>query len=130
TLEEIRKNNYDVVINLQRFASTGILTAFSKAKIKIGFNKNPLSFLFTKKVKHQLGNGLHEIDRNQVMIEEFTDGISARPKLYPSDENYKNVQRLKNKPYIIIAPVSAWFTKTFPYYKWIELIAFYSKKFS
>jgi ADP-heptose:LPS heptosyltransferase len=128
TLKEIRKNKYDVVINLQRFASTGILTAFSGAKIKIGFNKNPLSFLFTKKVKHQVGNGLHEIDRNQVMIAEFTDNKSARLKLYPSEENFKNVLHLKNNPYIIIAPGSAWFTKTFPYYKWIELIDIYSKK--
>lgn len=32
TLQQIRKNNYDLVINLQRFFSTGFITAFSAAK--------------------------------------------------------------------------------------------------
>ena len=42
-LQKIRKRKYDKVINLQRFASTGFLTAFSGAKEKIGYKKNPLS---------------------------------------------------------------------------------------
>src|SRR5207249_4508884 len=48
-LKRIRQNKYDRVINVQRFAATGILTAFSGAKETIGFDKNPLSFLFSKK---------------------------------------------------------------------------------
>ena len=50
-LTRIRKNRYDKVINVQRFFATGILTAFSRAKESIGFDKNPLSFLFYKKNK-------------------------------------------------------------------------------
>jgi len=128
TLKAIRNKKYDVVVNLQRFASTGILTAFSSAGEKIGFNKNPLSFLFTKKFSHVVGNGLHEIDRNQEMIAAFTEGKALRPRLYPSNTDFNTVQHLKNTPYIIIAPVSAWFTKTFPEYKWVELIKFYQTK--
>jgi len=44
-LKKIRKREYDVVINLQRFAASGILTALSKAKERIGFKKNPFSFM-------------------------------------------------------------------------------------
>ncbi|MCX6117253.1 MAG: glycosyltransferase family 9 protein, partial [Proteobacteria bacterium] len=40
-LKQIRGSKYDLVINLQRFASTGFLTAFSKAKFTIGFSQNP-----------------------------------------------------------------------------------------
>ena len=122
TLIEIRGKKYDVVINLQRFASTGILTAFSSAKKTIGFNKNPLSFLFTNKIKHIVRKGLHEIDRNQSMIAAYSKGSSVRPRLYPSTANFMSVQHLKKKQYITIAPVSAWFTKTLPAYKWMELI--------
>mgnify|MGYP000394765212 FL=1 len=39
-----RKNRYDLVINLHRFASSGLLTVLSGAKRKIGFQKNPFSF--------------------------------------------------------------------------------------
>ena len=49
-LRAIRKEKYDKVINVQRYAATGILTAFSGAKQKIGFDKNPFSFLFSRKV--------------------------------------------------------------------------------
>lgn len=125
-LKEIRKRKYDVIINLQRYASTGILTAFSLAKEKIGFNKNPLSFLFTIKVKHEVKNGLHEIDRNQAMIDHYSKGKVARPRLYPSTNDFKSVQKYKNNQFITIAPVSAWFTKTLPAYKWIELIKNYN----
>ena len=128
-LKEIRKRKYDVIVNLQRYASTGILTAFSLAKDKIGFNKNPLSFLFSNKIKHEVKNGLHEIDRNQVMIEKYTKGKALRPRLYPSANDFNTVQKYKNNRFITIAPVSAWFTKTLPAYKWIELIKNYNSLF-
>jgi len=43
-LFKIRSRQYDVVLNAQRFAATGVWTAFSKAKFKIGFDK--IHFLF------------------------------------------------------------------------------------
>jgi len=48
----IRKQRYDKVINVQRFAATGLLTAFSRAKETIGFDKNPLSPFFTHRIPH------------------------------------------------------------------------------
>ena len=48
---DIRKTKYDLVITLQRFFSSGLLTVFSGAKITAGFDKNPLSFFFTIKSK-------------------------------------------------------------------------------
>src|SRR6185436_9381995 len=40
TIRLVRKKKYDKVINVQRFAATGIITGFSGAKEKIGFDKN------------------------------------------------------------------------------------------
>src|SRR5580692_8430186 len=48
----IRREKYDKVINVQRFAATGVLTALSGAKETIGFDKNPLSRLFTYRMPH------------------------------------------------------------------------------
>ena len=42
-LKKIRANKYDLVINLHRFASSGILTFLSGAEQKLGFKKNPFS---------------------------------------------------------------------------------------
>jgi heptosyltransferase-2 len=120
-LKQIRKEKYDQVINLHRYASSGFLTAFSAAKEKVGFDKNPLSFLFTKKIRHEIGNGKHEVERNQQLIESFTDGTFAKPRLYPAMTNFEKVHTYKNNAYVCMAPSSVWFTKQLPLHKWIEL---------
>jgi heptosyltransferase-2 len=124
-LLNIRKKKYDKVINIQRFAATGLLTAFSGAKETIGFDKNPFSFLFSKKVKHIVSNGpvnKHEIERNLDLISDFTDNVITKPVLYPSADDYKAVGIYKGKNYITVSPASVWFTKQYPADKWISFI--------
>jgi heptosyltransferase-2 len=121
-LKLVREEKYDYVINLQRFFSTGFITSFSKGKKTIGFDRNPFSFLFTKKIKHIIGNNIHETERNQDLIVDSTDNIAVKPKLYPSEDDFKSVEKYKSQPYICIAPISNWFTKQFPEEKWIDLI--------
>lgn len=123
--EEIRKERYAAVVNLQRFGSTGFLTAVSRAKEKIGFSKNPLSMFFSKRFKHEISDKgtLHEIERNQKMIEHLTDGQVAKPKLYPSNKDFLKVKELVSENiYLTMSPASVWFTKQLPKEKWIELI--------
>ncbi|MGN6492235.1 MAG: glycosyltransferase family 9 protein [Agriterribacter sp.] len=124
-LKIIRNNRYDKVINVQRFASTGFLTAFSKAKEKIGFDKNPFSWAFDKKIKHQMGEGNtspHETERNLSLIRHFTNQQLYKPRLYPAPADYAFVADRKRDPYICIAPASVWFTKQYPAEKWVDLI--------
>ena len=51
-IRELRKEHYDVAINLQRFLSTGIFMVLSGANVRIGFKKNPLSQFFTHQIEH------------------------------------------------------------------------------
>jgi ADP-heptose:LPS heptosyltransferase len=125
TIKEIRSNHYDLAINLQRFFTTGLITALSGAKKTIGFDKNPLSFLFTKKIKHIISTTppyRHEVQRNNDLIAAFTDNAITKPKLYPSDNDFAAIQAYNTKPYITITPSSVWFTKQYPVEKWIALI--------
>jgi len=120
---QIRKRKYDLVVNMHRFGSSGFLTAFSGAKERIGFDKNPFSFRYTKQVTHEIGNGKHETRRNLELIEHLTDRKAERPRLYPSDTDEKLVSFHKTKgEYICIAPTSVWFTKQWPLEKWVELL--------
>ena len=122
-LFKIRSIQYDVVLNAQRFAATGAWTAFSKAKIKIGFDKNPFSFLFTHAVVHQFSEkGQHEIDRNHQLLSSLFVTKVAMPKLYPTASDELAVSSYQQLPYLCIAPASVWFTKQFSLEKWVDLI--------
>jgi heptosyltransferase-2 len=122
-LHLVRKRKYALVVNLQRFASTGLLTALSGAKMTIGFDKNPFSFLFSKKITHTIRTGgRHETQRNLSLIEGITSPGSAPVKLYPRKEDFARVHPYKTGDYICIAPASLWFTKQYPAEKWVEFI--------
>jgi len=120
-LSVIRKRRYDAVINVQRYAATGFLTAFSGATQRIGFDKNPFSYLFTQKIKH-VPTAVHETERNHQLIVSLTDAVVAKPCLYPSAKDVEAINAFKQHPYICIAPASVWFTKQFPKEKWISFI--------
>ena len=121
-LSQIREQKYDLVVNVQRFFSTGFLTAFSQAKITTGFKKNPLSFLFTHRIKHLFGEHVHETERNTSLISWLVPQPKHSIRLYPSDNDMAFVSRYKTTPYITISPASLWFTKQFPKEQWIRFI--------
>ena len=109
-IAQVRSARYDLVINVQRFATTGFLTVFSGAGKKVGFRKNPFSLLFTRRVEHAI-NGLHEVERNHKLIEFLVGSSMAKPRLYPSPQQLEKVAAYKNEPYITVSPASVWFTK-------------------
>ncbi len=104
----LRKQRYDHVINAQRFFSTGLMTALSGGKETTGYDKNPLSFLFSRKVKHQIPEPaelrkgpvksdaviIHEVDRLNDLIVYLTDGLRPLPKLYPSAADRSLVEQV------------------------------------
>ncbi|MDR2813756.1 MAG: glycosyltransferase family 9 protein [Prevotellaceae bacterium] len=122
-LRKVRRERYGVVVNLQRFAATGLFSVLAGAKSVVGFDKNPLSRFYGKSVAHEVGGGLHEVQRNLRLIAHLTDEAFEMPKLYPQPADFESVERLKGKPYVTISPTSVWFTKQFPLEKWAELIA-------
>jgi heptosyltransferase-2 len=125
TLKQVRANKYDTVINVQRFAATGLLTGLSGAKEKIGFDKNPFSWLFSKKIRHIVaaeGKTLHEIERNNELIKELTGALVSKPKLYPSAGDESHVAQYTKPPFITVSPASVWFTKQYPADKWVEFM--------
>lgn len=124
-LKQVRSERYDHVINVQRFAATGILTALSGAGETIGFDKNPFSRFFSKRIAHRISDAahpLHETERNQALIHHLTNSLPAKPRLYPAAEDFEKVAPFKNRPYLCIAPASVWFTKQYPAAKWAALI--------
>ena len=121
---QLRREGYQEVINLHRFFSSGLLTLFSGAKVKRGFDKNPLSFFYDVKRTHNISadGSMHEIERNQLLIDDIAGSQPALPRLYPQLQDLNKVSSLKQRPYICCAPASVWFTKQYPKSRWIDFI--------
>lgn len=132
-LGQIRAVGYGRVVTLQRFASTGFLTAFSGAPERVGFVKNPFSRFFTRRVPHVIGDGTHEVARNlelvkreALRVKNLTDSLLTLtpPRLYPSAVDEATIAPYAVVGlYICLAPTSVWFTKQYPEEKWLELLA-------
>lgn len=126
-ISRIRRRRFDLVINLHRFASSGVLTALSGAAETRGFEKNPLSVFFTKRFPHTIGkkgdsNYLHETERNHALIADLA--TISPPRIYPDKNARKQLGSVPNRTdaeYSVIAPASVWFTKQWPPAKWIEV---------
>jgi heptosyltransferase-2 len=127
TIKQVRRSGYDTIINIHRFGSSGLITALSGAANKIGFDKNPWSFLYSHSVRHTL-DSIHEVERNQGLIADLSDGIAAKPRLYPAKEDFSAVSRYTRDPYVCIAPNSVWFTKQLTLDKWIEVMAMHTEQ--
>ncbi len=141
-ISTLRNERYDHVINCQRFFSTGLMTVLARGKEKIGYDKNPLSFLFTRRVKHRMPSPealrnsqersndahLHEVDRLNALIEHLTDAQRPLPRLYPNTAAKDQAEFVRYRytenegDYVCIAPASVWHTKQWPAAKWVELI--------
>lgn len=118
---EFRKTRYDWVINLQRFATTGLMTVLSGGQRTIGFSKNPFSFLFSHRIAHPIGD-VHEVTRNLSLLAPLGIQSAAKPRLFPSPQQFDRVRPYQSEPYITISPTSVWFTKQWPADQWKALL--------
>jgi heptosyltransferase-2 len=134
-VKKINQYDFDLVINIQRFFSSGLFTRLIKAQYKVGFKQNPMSAFYTHKVKHQIPYGdaaypyqaKHEVDRNLELlniVDKNNDSASwtRKPKLYFNDSSKVTEIIMLNSEYVVLAPTSVWFTKQWQIEKWQELI--------
>jgi heptosyltransferase-2 len=126
-LQQIRRARYAHVVTMQRFASTGFLTAFSGASERVGFAENPFSRFFTRRVPHVIGDGTHEVQRNLGLLTDAPPSATTpklRPALYPTPaDEAAAAPYAAVGDYVCLAPTSVWFTKQYPQEKWLELLA-------
>ncbi len=121
-LRTVRHLRYDLTVNVQRFFLTGLLTVLSGSRQTRGFAKNPLSFLFSKRLPHPIGTGIHETERNHALIADLVTGPPGRPGLYPTEADQGILMQDIPQTYVTISPASLWFTKQYPEERWISLM--------
>lgn len=126
-IREIRSKKYTEIITIHRYLSSGLMTVFGGAKFTTGFQNNPMSWAFSKRIKHEIGTGKHEVERNLELIAHHTTTLNIRPELFPSKADAETIQQYVDESFYCLAPASVWFTKQLPEEKWIELAITLSK---
>ncbi len=142
-VHKIRNEKYDIVICPHRSFRSAMITYFSGAKIRIGFDKNSVSFLLTHKVFYEKNE--HEIKRDLSLVKTVPginipdEKMELKPKLFPIEEDTKVVdsllsyspstplrlrsgQALRTNNLITFSPCSKWFTKQLTEEKSIQII--------
>jgi lipopolysaccharide heptosyltransferase II len=140
--KKLKQEKFDYVFNIQRFFNSGLLTWLSKGKVSVGFDKNPLSFLFSKKVKHLIPyphqqKHLHEVQRNAMLLGAVKDDFELPaakeipPSIHPTEAQWTKIHKIvpAKTEYVVLAPASVWFTKQWAKEKWIELTKRLSNQF-
>lgn len=121
----LRKYPWESVIVVQRFFRMGLLGRLLPARVYITYNKNPLSFLYTHRVRHAFRPDLHESQRVLGLLAPLglPTEVPKPPWLFPSREVQVRVRPwIDKQPYIVIAPASRWPTKEAPLSLWAHFL--------
>jgi heptosyltransferase-2 len=137
-INKVKNVKYDCVIQFQRFMRSSLISYFTKAPVRLGFDKSKLSFLLTSKSVYR--KELHETLRNLEILKLLPDfkpdEENFKPALYPDEKDKLIVKKILSenpsggKNFITFAPCSKWFTKQLTQRKSLEIItAFFDKGF-
>lgn len=104
---------------LQRHLRSSLITYFSRAVLRIGFDKSTLSSVLNCRAAYK--QGMNEIQRNLSLLEMLPGlrddeyELDTVPHLFPGEKDTKIVNRLLDvefeNNFISFAPCSKWFTK-------------------
>ncbi|MDP1678184.1 MAG: glycosyltransferase family 9 protein [Bacteroidota bacterium] len=116
-ISRIRKNKYDIVIDLFGNPRTAIITRWSGANIRIGFPFRGRAYAYTDLVPPR-GGEVHNVEFNLDVLKHFNFQINSTSPLFPlSDaekifaDNFFIKNKLSGKTVIGINASGGWYTK-------------------
>ncbi|MBC8418475.1 MAG: lipopolysaccharide heptosyltransferase II [Proteobacteria bacterium] len=118
-LKEVRADKYDLIIDLQGLLKSGVLTALSKGKRKIGMSgSREGAGLFLNERPVVVDYDRHAIDRYLKVAEYLgcdSDGWMGHIPVFESDrggiDRILNNDGVKKRPLVAINPLAKWTTK-------------------
>ncbi|WP_411822590.1 lipopolysaccharide heptosyltransferase II [Leptospira sp. 'Mane'] len=133
----LKKERYDRVYSTHFSFRSSLLSWFTSAKFRVGYQESGFSFLHTKTVSRPK-LGPHEVEKLFSLLyddeSDYPIGRERRPFLYPKSSDLESFRTTANRmkviegEYIIIAPSSLWETKRMPEEKFASLISLILRK--
>ncbi len=99
-IRQIKKNNYDVVIDVYGKLGSNLITLFSGATVKIGYFKKYSSFIFThpiKRLKQPKKNASLAIENRMRLLSPLDIPFKNKsPKIYLQQHEIENTKKVLN----------------------------------
>lgn len=125
-VKSIRKNNYDVIIDVYSKLSSNLITGFSKAKTKISYHKPYSTIFYTHNIKRKKSTnneaGLAIVNRLQLLEPLGIEPKSIKPKIYLTKTKIINSKQFLekenidlNQPLFMISVLGSGENKTYPF---------------
>ncbi len=123
-LSNLRRTRYDVVLDCQGLARSGLFSRWTGAPIRLGYtNAQELAWLgYTKRV--YASRILHAVDRMMMLAEAAGASPVRDMRLYsaPADRGWLAADpRLAARPFAVLAPTSRWPAKRWPADRFADL---------
>ena len=118
--DRLRKNRYDLVVDLQGLLRTGIMAATTGAPVRVGFAnaREGSRHAYTHRIEVPDADRIHAVDRYWRIVEALGGGDLAKRFHVPLDtEELCGVDREFcecPRPWIALAPGAKWLTKRWP----------------
>ena len=119
--QDLKKEKYDLVIDLQGLLRSGMITAATGARLRIGFKeaREGSRFFYTHKIEG--GKDIHAVDR-YLKIAAFL-GCDSTDISFPFPPSEVPSSFHVNKDYAVIVPGARWKTKRWPEEEFGQLTA-------
>ncbi len=115
----------DCLLAPHRSLRTTLLAWFARPRYSVGFDRNALSFLYSRRVRYPFH--LHEVERNLALLSPFAD-VARDSLLHPPAPVIRIPEKVEqrvdmlleeagirdNKQLVVLAPGSIWPTKRWP----------------
>jgi heptosyltransferase I len=124
----LRRQNFDLVLDLQGLLRTGLMTAATAAPVKLGFAnaREGAARFYTHRVEVPDADRIHAVDRYWRMVERL--GISSVEKQFQVPVRDSEREAAKRelspfpRPWVAVAAGAKWITKRWPPKRFAELL--------
>ena len=124
----LRKRRYDLAIDFQALGRSGLITAATGAKRRVGYQSAREMGWIGYTIKHPDSTAIHTVERMLHLIESEGLEVVKDMQLYVSGADKRwwasraEELGMLDKTYVVMAPTSRWASKRWPAERWAELL--------
>lgn len=124
-LSELKRTNYDLVIDCQGLARSGLFTWWTRAPRRVGYSNAQEGAWMAYSVRRYADPQLHTVERMLRLVDAAGARVVRDMRLYAGDSDVAAVRgdpALGGLPYLLVAPTSRWPGKRWPQERFVACI--------